>query len=185
MAGCTRCACAATSSCKEADLVGAACGACRAPGTDLCARVRWQLLIMPYTGLIEAVLLAVPGFISLLLLVQRISGGSSSTVADSGYGRALMGGGGGGNDVKCVRACCGRAACAGRLQLVAAVHRNASAARLLPMLGLCPCSACNAAAGAMPCHAMPCRVMVSALGHSEAEDWPSTTPAVSDPGARR
>lgn len=42
--------------------------------------MRWQALLLPYTGLIEAVLLAVPGFLSLLLLLQRQTG--SMAVAD-------------------------------------------------------------------------------------------------------
>lgn len=77
--GCSTCACAATSSCTVSQV--AACSSCRALGTDLCARVRWQVLLMPYTGLIEAVLLAIPGFISLLLLLQR----SNSSVAVADY----------------------------------------------------------------------------------------------------
>jgi preprotein translocase subunit SecG len=44
--------------------------------------VRWQALLMPYTGLIEAVLLAVPAFLSLLLLLQRSNG--SAAVANFG-----------------------------------------------------------------------------------------------------
>lgn len=66
--------CATTSSCTEALLKAAECSSCRALGTDFCARVRWQVLLMPYTGLIEAVLLAIPGVLSLLLLLQRTSG---------------------------------------------------------------------------------------------------------------
>ena len=88
--GCSSCTCAATSSCTEQLLKAAACSGCRALGTDLCARVRWQVLLLPYTGLIEAVLLAVPGFMSLLLLLQRPTG--SVAVADYA-GKA-------GNDVK-------------------------------------------------------------------------------------
>lgn len=74
ISGCTTCTCAATSSCTELLLKEAACSSCRALGTDLCARVRWQVLLMPYTGLIEAVLLALPAFLSLLLLLQRSNG---------------------------------------------------------------------------------------------------------------
>lgn len=79
--GCSTCACAATSSCTVQLLTAAECSSCKALGTDLCARVRWQVLLMPYTGLIEAVLLAIPGFISLLLLLQR----SNSSVAVADY----------------------------------------------------------------------------------------------------
>jgi hypothetical protein len=49
--------------------------------------VRWQALLMPYTGLIEAVLLAVPGFLSLLLLLQHSSGSVSvSSLSGKGAG---------------------------------------------------------------------------------------------------
>jgi hypothetical protein len=61
-------------------LKAADCSSCRALATDFCARVRWQALLLPYTGLIEAVLLAIPGFLSLLLLLQRSNG--SMAVAD-------------------------------------------------------------------------------------------------------
>jgi hypothetical protein len=53
--------------------------------------VRWQVLLLPYTGLIEAVLLALPGFLSLLLLLQRSNG--SMAVADFTSSKG---------DVKCV-----------------------------------------------------------------------------------
>lgn len=75
--GCSTCVCAATNSCTEQLLSAADCSSCRALATDLCARVHWQPLLMPYTGLIEAVLLAIPGFLSLLLLLQRSNGATS------------------------------------------------------------------------------------------------------------
>lgn len=82
--GCTTCPCAITNSCTETLLKAADCSSCKALGTDFCLRVRWQALLLPYTGLIEAVLLAIPGFLSLLLLLQRSNG--PTAVTDPGRG---------------------------------------------------------------------------------------------------
>lgn len=69
-AGCSACACAAANSCTTQHLaVAAGCQGCRALGTDLCSRSSRQELLLPYTGLIESVLLALPAVLSLLQLV--------------------------------------------------------------------------------------------------------------------
>jgi hypothetical protein len=102
--GCSACPCAATNSCTEKDLAtdDAACASCRALGTDLCMRVRWLPLLMPFTGLIEAVVLALPAFLSLLLLLLQRggngSGGAPMAVVDAGGQGAAQGS----DNVKCV-----------------------------------------------------------------------------------
>ncbi|KAF6253120.1 hypothetical protein COO60DRAFT_1703960 [Scenedesmus sp. NREL 46B-D3] len=47
------------------------CGSCAAIGADFCARSSsWQLLLLPYTGLIQAVLIGLPAVFSLLALLR-------------------------------------------------------------------------------------------------------------------
>eukprot|EP00879_Flechtneria_rotunda_P014415 GHRR01015063.1.p2 GENE.GHRR01015063.1~~GHRR01015063.1.p2 ORF type:complete len:228 (+),score=76.51 GHRR01015063.1:443-1126(+) len=73
--GCQSCACALGSTCTTAQLLDttSGCASCSAPSTDLCGKANWQVLLLPYTGLIEAVLLSLPAVFSLLLLVQNSS----------------------------------------------------------------------------------------------------------------
>jgi hypothetical protein len=71
-AGCISCECAHNSTCTTDDLSKAAgCIGCRTLGADFCSRSdKWQVLLLPYTGAIEAVLLAAPAVFSLLVLLR-------------------------------------------------------------------------------------------------------------------
>lgn len=89
-AGCSRCACAPSSSCTTLQLATLpGCGSCRAIGADFCARSSsWQLLLLPYTGLIQAVLMALPAVFSLLALLQPTDDEAGRSSSDCEAGRA-------------------------------------------------------------------------------------------------
>ncbi|KAF8069698.1 gpkow [Scenedesmus sp. PABB004] len=88
-AGCAACACALAGTCTTAQLAEApGCGGCAAVGADLCSRAGWAPLL-PYTGLLEAVLLALPAAISLAALAggdQRGRRGKDGRVAVTAWG---------------------------------------------------------------------------------------------------
>lgn len=70
-AGCVSCTCAATSSCKDAAFGAAgACPSCAAVGTDVCALFDPLASILPWMGVIQAVLIALPAMSSLALLAR-------------------------------------------------------------------------------------------------------------------
>eukprot|EP00878_Enallax_costatus_P035921 GHUV01040172.1.p1 GENE.GHUV01040172.1~~GHUV01040172.1.p1 ORF type:complete len:148 (+),score=25.78 GHUV01040172.1:692-1135(+) len=80
-AGCATCLCAASNSCTTSQLTSLpGCTSCRAMGAEICDRSNtWQMLLLPYTGAIEALFLAVPAVFSIQYLLRWANRGLFST----------------------------------------------------------------------------------------------------------
>jgi len=69
--GCSACACAATETCKQSAFeAGGACASCNAFGTDVCAEGNTLMSLLPWMGLIQAVMMALPVMASACLLAR-------------------------------------------------------------------------------------------------------------------